>query len=62
MKNFEFIGWVLFTVSACFFVASGVRSGDLPTLVGSLLFLIACFFFIVPLVSAAKNRSVKGEM
>jgi hypothetical protein len=39
-----------------------VRSGDLPTLVGSLLFLIACFFFIVPLVSAAKNRSVKGEM
>lgn len=42
----EQIGWLLFIASACFFTAASWRSGDVYGLAGSLLFLLACFFFI----------------
>ncbi len=43
-------GWILFIVSAVFFIASAWRSGDMPALLGGLFFLIACFAFLVPIV------------
>ena len=49
MTRHEVIGWVLFTVSACCFLAASIRSGDMISIAGSLLFLIACFYFMVPL-------------
>ena len=52
MTRNEWIGWLLFTASACAFVVSGIQSGDVATLVGSSLFLIACLVFMVPRVRA----------
>ena len=49
MSRNEFIGWILFVLSACCFVFASYRSGDLVSLSGSLLFLVACFFFLAPL-------------
>ena len=49
---FELAGWVLFTASAAFFTLSSVRSGDQAAIAGSLLFLIACFVFMRPLISS----------
>ncbi len=46
--RFYLIGWVLFVFSAFFFIWSAVRGGDWIDIVASLLFLIACLFFIVP--------------
>ncbi len=43
-------GWLLFVACALFFIAAGLKNKDILTLIGSLLFLIACFCFIVPLV------------
>lgn len=43
-------GWVLFIASALCFTGSTWRSGDWLGLGGSLLFLVACFVFLWPLV------------
>ena len=49
---FELAGWVLFTASAAFFTLSSFRSGDQAAIAGSVLFLIACFVFMRPLISS----------
>lgn len=46
--TFQFTGWILFTVSALFFLLGTWRAGDAIGLVASLAFLIACIFFIIP--------------
>ena len=43
-------GWLLFIVSALFFIAASWRAGDMLAFLGSLFFLIACFSFLVPIV------------
>jgi hypothetical protein len=48
-RKFHLWGWILFVVCAGFFIASAVDSGSLPGLIGSVVFLFACFVFIAPL-------------
>ena len=48
--RFQIRGWLLFVVSAGFFVVSGARSGDPAALWGSLLFLAGCIVFLIPLL------------
>ena len=47
---FEFAGWAVFVASACLFIAASVRSGDVLAIGGSVLFLAACFLFMVPIL------------
>ena len=44
-------GWVLFMVSAFFYVLAALRHGDPLALLGSLFFFVACVVFLVPLLS-----------
>ena len=44
-------GWILFIICAGFFIVSSVKDGNLFSLFGSIVFLIACFVFLVPLLS-----------
>lgn len=46
-------GWILFIVSALFFIATSLRAGDPLGLLGGLFFLVACFVFLVPLAAEA---------
>lgn len=58
--RYQLWGWILFVFSALFFIATSLRAGDLLGLAGGLLFLLACFVFLVPLVHelrAASNSS-----
>ena len=48
-RRFETAGWVLFIVSAVFYIAAAWRSGDLVGLLGAIFFFLACFVFLVPL-------------
>jgi hypothetical protein len=48
VAKIQILGWVLFIVSACGFIASSIRSGDSFGLFGGLFFLLACFVFLVP--------------
>ena len=49
--RFQLWGWILFIFSALFFIASSIRAGDPLSLLGGLLFLVACFVFLVPLIA-----------
>lgn len=53
-RRFHLWGWGLFVASACFFIAASARAGDALGLAGAILFFIACFVFLVPLI-------VRGE-
>ena len=48
--KFQLGGWILFILSASFFTAASIRVGDVLSLLGSLLFLFACFLFLIPFV------------
>jgi hypothetical protein len=45
-KRYELWGWILFTFSALFFIASSLRNGDIVGLLGGLFFLLACAAFL----------------
>jgi hypothetical protein len=47
-KRHDFLGWMLFVVSAAFFMASSIRAGDVVGLLGGVFFLFACVAFLVP--------------
>lgn len=50
-KPLQIIGWLLFIGSALCFTVSTWQNGDTTGIIGSLLFLVACFIFLWPLVS-----------
>jgi len=49
-RKFSLWGWILFLVCAGFFIASGLKSGSISGLVGSIIFLAGCVVFLIPLV------------
>ena len=49
-RRFNLCGWVMYLVCAVFFIASAVVNGDMLYLAGSIIFLLACVVFIIPLV------------
>ena len=56
--KFEFWGWILFVICAVFFIVSGIKNQDLFSLIGSIIFLVACLVFIIPMVTKdAKKKS-----
>ena len=52
--NYQLLGWILFIVCAFFFIASSFKNGDTLTLIGSIIFLIACGVFLIPLFRTLK--------
>lgn len=49
-------GWLVFVVSALFFIAASWRAEDWLAIGGSVTFLIACLIFMVPLFRAWPGR------
>jgi hypothetical protein len=54
--RYQIAGWVLFILSAIGFTISSWRSGDPAALIGALLFLVACFVFLVPLLREPRSK------
>ncbi len=52
----QIFGWVLFVLSAFAFIASSLRARDPLGLLGGVIFLIACFVFLVPLLRRPPGR------
>ena len=48
--KYHLVGWILFVICAIVFIASGVNNHDTLTFIGGVIFLIACVFFLIPLV------------
>jgi cyanate permease len=49
-RRFQLVGWTLFLICAVFFIRSAMRNGDSLYLAGSVIFLVACIAFIIPLL------------
>jgi predicted membrane channel-forming protein YqfA (hemolysin III family) len=49
-EKWHLAGWILFILCAVLYTIAAVRSGDVFSIAGSLVFLIACFVFLVPLL------------
>jgi hypothetical protein len=52
---FEISGWLVFVFSAICYIAAGWRAGDLLGTLGGVLFLAACFLFLVPVLVARRS-------
>jgi len=53
--KYQLSGWMLFVVCAIFFIASCLKSQDILMVIGSVIFLLACILFLIPLVRKIKN-------
>ena len=54
-RDYDLWGWLLFVVSAMFFIASSIRAGDVIGLLGGVFFLLACVAFLVPYKGSRKR-------
>jgi hypothetical protein len=54
-------GWVLFIVSALFFIASGLRAGDTVVVLGGAFFLAGCLAFLVPMLRPGQAGISRGR-
>ena len=50
--RWQLAGWLLFMVCAILFIAAGLKHHDPLTIAGSVVFLVACFFFVIPLLTS----------
>ena len=55
--RFHLWGWILFVLSAMFYIVSSLRAGDPLSLAGGSLFLLACLVFLVPLLRQAPRNA-----
>ena len=46
-ERLELWGWILFVVSALFFMIASLRTGDVIGLLGGSFFFLACLVFLV---------------
>ena len=54
-KRYDLWGWILFTLSALFFIVSSLRNGDIVGLLGGVFFLLACVAFLAPYIGICKD-------
>jgi hypothetical protein len=54
-KGYDLWGWILFTLSALFFIVSSLRNGDIVGLLGGVFFLLACVAFLAPYIGNHKD-------
>ena len=54
--KYQLAGWILFIICAIFFIASSLKNGDTLTFIGSIIFLIACIVFLIPLLKTIKKN------
>ncbi|MBI9084909.1 MAG: hypothetical protein JEZ11_15050 [Desulfobacterales bacterium] len=53
-RPYHITGWILFISCAVCYIVANIRSGDWLSLTGSVIFLLACVMFVIPLIG--KNR------
>lgn len=54
--KYHLTGWILFIICAIFFIVSSLKNHDTLTFIGSIIFLIACVVFLVPLFESYKDK------
>ena len=55
VRKYDLWGWLLFVVSALFFIVSSIRNGDIVGLLGGVFFLLACVAFLASYTGTPKG-------
>lgn len=58
-RKYNLAGWIFFIICALFFLAAGIRDQDLIIVIGSIFFLAAWIFFIIPLLQSTEGNNDK---
>jgi hypothetical protein len=53
--HLQIVGWVLFIICALLFILSSLKNHDALSLAASLVFLFACFRFMIPRIDGMKS-------
>ena len=53
--KYQLVGWIIFIICAIFFIAASLKNHDALTFIGSVIFLIACIVFLIPLIKIKKK-------
>ena len=56
--KYNLVGWILFIICAIFFIVSSLKNHDTIAFIGSVIFLLACVVFLIPLLESYK---LKGD-
>jgi hypothetical protein len=59
--RYQLYGWILFITCALLFIAESVISREPLVFVGSIIFLLACILFLIPLIDALRDGNGKGR-
>ena len=49
-EKYQLAGWVMFVLCAIFYMIASIEGESITSLIGSLIFLVACLVFMVPLI------------
>jgi hypothetical protein len=60
-NKYHFAGWIFFVLCAFLFLFSAVRDGHGVLALASLVFLLGCVLFLVPLVIPHRKTVEAGE-
>jgi hypothetical protein len=55
VKRYDLWGWLLFLISALFFIVSSIRNGYIVGLFGGVFFLLACVAFLASNIGTYKG-------
>jgi hypothetical protein len=55
VRSYDLWGWLLFVISALFFIVSSIRNGDMVGLLGGIFFLLACMAFLASYTGTHKG-------
>lgn len=59
--KFQLAGWCLFILCSILYIISSIGTKDWFYLAGSIVFLIACVVFLLPLIIKKKNSSDRDD-
>lgn len=59
--RYQLYGWILFIVCALLFIAASIINREPLVLAGSIVFLLACIFFLIPLIDTFRNGRGRGD-
>ena len=60
-RKFQLAGWLLFIICALFYLASSWQNQDALAITGSIVFLLACIVFLLPLMASRKTAARDSE-
>jgi membrane-bound ClpP family serine protease len=60
-ERYQLYGWILFIACALLFIVESFINRQPLLFVGSIIFLLACVLFLVPLIETLRNGKDRGK-